>query len=1008
MLIGTLTRIRIGVRLLLAFGLLLCVTLALGVVCFAGMRRFSEKSLRLIDFHSRMSEQAVRLGYLNNELRRFEKDLFINVASPQETRRHLMRWESAREEVHRQLQETCGLARTPQEREQCRQIAATFDWYFAGFESVAAPLTIAAPRGLGTRRPTAAEANRLMSPYKVFTHRVDALCASFALHEKQVIEQGRRDLVEAQGAITLLIVLTTGGGLLLGMALTVAFTRSVTRPLAELADSAQRIAHGDLGVTIAPTSRDEVGLLASALRFMVGRLRRTIDALEEEVTEHQMARDALQEQAAHLEEEIAERQAAQAELALRQEELEDLNRTLGQRVEATVAQLRKHEENYRLLLDSAPEAIYGIDVEGNCTFCNAACLKLLGYQSQEELLGRNMHQVMHHSHADGSPYPAEECPVTVAMSRGQELQVDSEVLWRADGSFFPAEFRSHPQRRDGEVVGGVVSFVDVTERKRAAGELKLAKEAADAASRSKSEFLANMSHEIRTPLNAVIGYSTLALETELSARQHDYLLKIADAGTQLLRIVNDILDFSKVEAGMLEMESIPFRLDDVLFSVTALVQPKAVDKRVEIILNTGHDLPPILKGDPLRLGQVLTNLMGNAVKFTRQGEVELAIAVAERHEKRVRLAFAVRDTGIGLTGEQCSRLFQAFSQADGSTTRQFGGTGLGLSISKRLVEIMGGEIGVASEPGRGSTFTFSACFELEQADEKQYPRLPEELKGARVLVVDDSPTSVAIVCDQLAPLPMRVESAGSGREALAAVLAADAGDPYRLLLMDWQMPEIDGIEATRRLKTLPLASPPVVLLITSFGGEAERALALEAGATEFLHKPFTTDSLAAEISRVFSCRQPPQPLPEKPAPRPKPFDFTGRRILLVDDNEVNRQLVADLLTGLGGTVEAVGDGGSAVEKVLTAAPAYDLVLMDVQMPRMDGYQATRAIRADGRYGALPIIALTAHALVDEQDKALSAGMDDFITKPVDLRAMLATIGSHLERSKTGSPAAGAA
>ncbi len=541
---------------------------------------------------------------------------------------------------------------------------------------------------------------------------------------------------------------------------------------------------------------------------------------------------------------------------------------------------------------------------------------------------------------------------------------------------------------------------DVTEQKRVAEELHRAKEAADAANRSKSEFLANMSHEIRTPLNAIIGFSTLAMKTDLTSRQHDYINKIGNAGVSLLKTINDILDFSKVEAGMLEMESIPFRLDDVLLNVTSLIQQKLIDKGLELFLDCSPDLPPLLTGDPLRLGQVLTNLMGNSVKFTEQGEVELSVTCAAREDGRIKVLFSVRDTGIGLAPEQCTRLFQAFSQADGSTTRKYGGTGLGLSISKRLVEIMGGDIWVESEAGSGSTFRFTAWFGME-AGEEACATIPDVLNGAHVLVVDDSATSRAVITKLLAPLPLIVESAASGTEAVEAVRRSDADAPYRLILMDWQMPGMDGIEATRLIKhDTSLRSMPTIIVMTSFGGETEHALALAAGADDFLHKPFTTASMVEEMFRVFATSGQ-RPAEEPPQPRGKGYDFSGVRILLVDDNEINRQITIELLGEMGASMDVACDGCEAVERITTGTRSYDLVLMDIQLPKMDGYEATRLIRADGRFSALPIIAMTAHALVEEHQKAFDAGMDDLITKPIDLRTMFRTIDSHLPHSATG-------
>ena len=1037
----------IGARLSLGFGLVLTLTLALGIASYFGMRGFSDRSLVLLDVNSHMMEHAAQFQHLNNKMRRFEKDYFINSGSAADMADYRRQWNSSRDEVRGLLVHTRGIARTTDERDLLRRIEGAFEGYFTGFESVAAGFE----RG---ELKSAQAANREMVRFKDFTHKVDRLSTAFISMERDAISEGQSRLQAARDLNSLLIVLATGASLLVGMLFSSLFTRSITRPLAALAEAANWIALGGLETEIEVHSKDEVGQLASSLRHMVDRLREYIAALheqtlqleeevaeresaqetlqeqalrleeevaerecaqealqeqalrlEEEVAERESAQETLQEQAALLEEEIAERVQAQAELAARQEELEELNRTLEARVKSIVADLTKSEEQHRLLLDCAPEAIYGTDTRGNCTFCNPACLRMLGYRTQEELIGRNMHEVMHHTRPNGSHYPAADCPMTRTTLLGEEVNIDDEVLWRADGSSFPVEFWSHPQLRDGVLVGAVVSFVDITERKRVAVELQRAKEAADAANRSKSEFLANMSHEIRTPLNAIIGFSTLALKTELTLRQHDYLQRVGNAGKTLLKTINDILDFSKVEAGMLEMESIPFRLDDVLFNVTSMIQEKAADKRLEIVLDCAPELPAFLRGDPLRLAQVLTNLMGNAVKFTEEGEIELTVGHLCREGGRARLDFSVRDTGIGLTPEQCSRLFQVFSQADGSTTRKYGGTGLGLSISRRLVEIMGGEIRVESEPGRGSVFTFSAWFALEPEQGERPCSLPAALKGARVLVVDDSPTSRTILTKLLAPLPFRVESAASGEEAIEAVRLGDRLDPYRVVLMDWQMPGMDGIEATRRIRhDAQLAAAPTVIVITSFGGETERARARAAGAEDFLHKPFTTKSLAEELCRIFSCHEQLPAAVEPARERESAYDLSGASILLVDDSESNRHLTCELLAGLGASIESACDGSEAVEMVLAAARPYDLVLMDVQMPRMDGYEATRAIRQDGRFQTLPIIALTAHALVDERQRVLAAGMNDIITKPVDLRNMLRTIGGYLAPgTKTPAP-----
>gem|GEM_PF-333179 len=975
-------------------------------------------------------------------------------------------------------------------------------------------------------------------------------------------------------------------------------------------------------------------------------------------------------------------------------QLTSLNDELQERrleLERSMESLSVSEDNLRLLLDSTAEAIYGLDLDGNCTFCNAACLKILGFDYYDELIGKNMHLLTHHSHADATPFPLQECRILLTLKDGVASHAEDEVFWRADGTFFDTEYWSYPQKRDGVLTGAVVTFMDIserkamekalqqserhaqllkqvatganmaatagaalqaaveaiasflgwqighvleverggaravdgkiwwceeperyrdfldvtaltvfdagvglpgtvllsgepqwieelahaenlprkpvavgcglhggfafpvqvkgetvaileffsvaparpdlsgvhlmkqigvqlgvviersraedwllklsravenspasvvitdkrgqieyvnrkfteisgyaadevigrnprllksgaqpreyygemwrtildgrewrgefcnrkkngemhwehvlispirddrggithfvavkydiTERKRIAEELQLALEAADAANRSKSEFLANMSHEIRTPLNAIIGFSTMALNAELTPRLRGYLTKISNAGVSLLGIINDILNFSKIEAGKLELEAVSFSLEKTLANAISVVQQKAIDKRVELSLSMAPEVPRQLSGDPLRLNQVITNLLGNAVKFTEKGEVELTIALKEADGQRATLLFSVRDTGIGLTCEQQAILFKPFTQADGSTTRRFGGTGLGLSISRRLVEMMGGEIWVESKFGQGSTFSFTARFGLA-GDE--LAALPEALSGVRALVVDDSRTSRLGLSRMLKSAGMVPEAAASGAEALALVKERDAeGRPYRVVLMDWQMPEMDGIEATRRLKgDGGLSVTPAVIMVSSFGGQKEQDAGWEAGVDDFLHKPLTASILWDSLCKLIA----PQALLREAEEVPgHGFDFTGTRVLLVEDNEINRQLAVELLEQEGCSVELAVNGRQAVEAVLDHGQNFDLVLMDVQMPVMDGCQATRLIRREPRFAALPIVAMTAHAREEEKEQTASAGMNGHVAKPIDARIMFGTMAAAMGR-----------
>ena len=823
----------------------------------------------------------------------------------------------------------------PDDAVQVRELRVDFDAY-RNFAVIATDLAAIDPPGAARHSYEAAKRYLALAEH---THAIT-----------EAIATGMTARAEAQARISelrTLKIISVGSALVLALlAFWLYAVLSLTRRLTSLTATLTALAENDIDPPSLPTVDRVAGNRHSALRNMA----QSILAFRTAIIERRRAIDELGRHRQHLAE-LVETRTAELSLALNEQQ------TLFDAASAGIV-LAKN----RIIVRS-----------------NRHMDEMFGYAPGEQI-GKPTRIWF----PDDESYARTGQEILAQAALGETFVREQRVV-RKDGSRFWAELSVRAIDPAAPEKGIVGIFEDITLRRAAAEEMVHARSLAEDAAQSKADFLANMSHEIRTPINAIIGMSHLALKTPLAPNQADYIRKIQGASQHLLGIINDILDISKLEAGKLLIEHIGFELNRVLDNVAALVAEKTASKNLELVIDIGSEVPRHLIGDPLRLSQVLINFIGNAVKFTEHGEIAIRVSVTQASADATELRFAVRDTGIGISAEQISKLFNSFEQADGSITRKYGGTGLGLAISKKIAELMGGACGVESEPGKGSTFWFTARFAVS-TEQTGHLRPDPDLRGRRVLVVDDNDYAREVISDMLSSMTFLVESAASGADALAEIdRAARAGAAYEIVFIDWQMPEMDGIAAAREIRLLNLNRPPHLIMVTAYGRDEMARSAKEAGFEDVLIKPLSASSLLDSVIRVLGGVDAGQIRADHARPSADLSSITGANILLVEDNDLNLEVANELLRQAGFTVEPARNGSVALEKIRQRMDTggYDIVLMDMQMPVMDGLTATREIRKLPQCASLPIVAMTANAMAKDRERCLDAGMNDHLAKPID-------------------------
>jgi PAS domain S-box-containing protein len=659
--------------------------------------------------------------------------------------------------------------------------------------------------------------------------------------------------------------------------------------------------------------------------------------------------------------------------------------------------LREAEREYRELVEAASDLVWWLDAEGRWQFLNASARAVYG-RDPEDMLGRSFREVTDPENLE------RDVAAFYAVMSGDELR-DYETVHRdANGVGRHLSFAARPVRDvDGRIVGARGTARDVTERVRARQALEEARQTAERAAALKSQFVANMSHEIRTPMNGILGLAELLLDSTLTPEQRRTAELLKSSGESLLSVIDDVLDFSKIEAGRLSLEAVGFDLAGLVAATGRLLAVRAASRGLELTVDVDADLPATVVGDPGRVRQVLTNLIGNAIKFTKEGEIAVRVTRAGGTDDLPQIRFAVRDTGIGIPADRLEAIFDEFTQADSSTTRRFGGTGLGLSIARRLVRLMGGDIGVTSEPGRGSEFEFAVALPVRDAARGPLPRpVPWLPGGRRALVVDDSATNRGIVKGILASAGLEVEEAPGAAAGLA--LLRQAKRPFDVVVLDARMPGRDGFELAAAIRADAALSQPRLLMLTSSGERGDAHRCRELGIDGYLAKPVTRAELLEAVGATLGRAAPGDG--ELVTRHSIEENRSRLRVLVAEDNPVNQQVVSQLLKRRGHDVTVVENGRLAVEAVQVSQ--FDAVLMDVQMPEMDGLTATRMIRNLANGAKLPIIALTAHAFAEDRARCLEAGMQECLVKPIRPHALFAAVEGWGARADAAPPAPAAA